>query len=100
MNVEWTDHARALLDEQLAIICDELSAEDASRWFGKLKSAIDVIETFPEAYPLSRVPALAAEGIRTISVKKYNVYYVIGESACHIISLRRGAMNIQTIFDL
>lgn len=100
MRIEWTDHAIDLLDEQLSIITAARCREDAARWLSRIEAAVAAIDTFPEAYPLSRVPALAIEGIHVISIKTYKVYYIIGDDVCHIISIRRAAMNVQSPLDL
>lgn len=100
MNVEWTQHARNLLDEQLAIISNVRCPEDAARWYGRLLELIDPLEQFPEAYPLSRVPSLAKEGVHTIAFKKYTIFYIIESAVCYIVSIRRAAMDIQSPKDL
>ena len=100
MNVEWTQHARDLLDEQLSIILNARCPEDAARWYGRLLELIDPLESFPEAYPLSRVPALAREGVHSIAFKTYTIFYIIEGETCFIVSLRRAAMDVRSPKDL
>lgn len=100
MSVEWTQHARELLDEQLAVISSARCPEDAARWYGRLLELIDPLEQFPKAYPLSHVPSLAKEGVHAIAFKKYTIFYIIERDVCYIVSLRRAAMDIRSPKDL
>lgn len=94
MNIEFSPRFRELVHEQLDIITRAKYPEDASRWFGGLIEKISILNTFPEAGRLSRVPDLADNGIREIVYGTFIAYYVIDGDTCKIISLRRCAMNI------
>ena len=100
MNLEFSPRFRELVHEQLDIITRAKYPEDASRWFEGLIAKISVLDTFPEAGRLSRVPDLADIGIREIVYGTFIAYYVIDGDTCKIISLRRVAMVIRPPKDL
>ena len=97
MIVIFSQHAQDLLDEQLGIIASALCPEDAAKWFMKLEDRLSILETFPEAGRLSRFPDLAQNGIHTLAYGKFVAYYKILEETCLIVSIRRAAMDVQTL---
>ncbi len=64
MNIDLSPRFQELVHEQIGIITAVKYPEDAARWFNGLIEKISVLDTFPEAGRLSRVPDLANNGIR------------------------------------
>ena len=100
MNIDLSPRFQELVHEQIGIIKAVKYHEDAARWFNGLIEKISVLDTFPEAGRLSRVPDLANNGIREIVYGTFIAYYVIQGDVCRLISLRRCEMNIASTSDL
>ena len=100
MNIDLSPRFQELVHEQIGIITAVKYPEDAACWFNGLIEKISVLDTFPEAGRLSRVPDLANNGIREIVYGTFIAYYVIQGDVCRLISLRRCEMNIASTSDL
>jgi len=100
MTPDLSPRFQELVHEQLDIVTLAKYPEDAARWFDGLLEKIAILDTFPETGRISRVPDLADHGIREIVYGTFIAYYVIEGDLCRLISLRRAAMNIQSMRDL
>jgi len=100
MKIDLSPRFQELVHEQIDIITSAKHPEDAAQWFDRLVERISILDTFPEAGRISRVPDLADQGIREIVCGTVIAYYIIKGDLCRLISLRRAAMNIQSRRDL
>lgn len=74
--VLWTDAARADVERAVRYIVTQLDSPSAARGLlDGLEEAADELAVFPEAYRISRHPALASRGLRVKRVKRYLVLY-------------------------
>ena len=100
MKIDLSPRFQELVNKQIEIISTARYPGDAARWFNGLTEKISILDTFPESGRLSRVPDLAANGIREIVYGTFIAYYVIEGDLCRLISLRRAGMNIESMRDL
>ena len=92
--------ARIELDEIYAYVAQNLrNPLDASRLLGRLEEAILGLGEMPYRAPLSRDPRFAIQGVRTMTVGKYIVYYIVDDviqevSVVHVAHQLRNTENL------
>ena len=107
MKVVWSPTALEQLDEIYDVIAAERGIATATKWFLKIRAAVDDLTDFPLCGP--RIPECAFEehftdfiGLRQLVVKPYRVVYEATESACNILSVMHacrliGLSNLGTV---
>ena len=92
MKVVWSPTALEQLDEIYDVIAAERGIATATKWFLKIRAAVDDLTDFPLCGP--RIPECAFEehftdfiGLRQLVVKPYRVVYEATDSACNILSV-------------
>ena len=99
MNILWSPRATILQNEILAQIRDELSAEDALRWYDRICEAVKPLGSFPNigsAIPaecFERIPQ-NAERLRQTFCGPYRIVYEPIEDEIHILSIRHTRMLV------
>ena len=92
--------ARIELDEIYAYVAQNLrNPLDASRLLGRLEEAILGLGEMPYRAPLSSDPRFAIQGVRTMTVGKYIVYYIVDDviqevSVVHVAHQLRNTENL------
>jgi len=77
--------AAAELDEIYAYIALELkNLLDAGRVVGRLENAILELSDMPYRAPLARDPRFAIQGVRTLTVGNYIVYYIVDDVVAEV----------------
>ena len=72
--------ARVELDEIFAYVARDLRDPlDAARLVGRLEEAILGLAEMPYRAPLARDPRFAIQGIRTMTVGRHVVYYIVDD---------------------
>ena len=72
--------ARIELDDIYAYVAQDLrNPSDALRLVGRLEDAIQDLAEIPYRAPLSRDPRFAIQGVRTMTVGRYIVYYIVDD---------------------
>ena len=99
MIIAWSPHARSLQDEILAQIRDELSTEDAIRWYDRMCGVVAPLADFP--YLGSPIPSVCfhmvpanVERLRQIICKPYHIVYEPVDDEIHVLSIRHARMLI------
>ena len=68
------------LDEIYAYVATHLrNPLDATRLIDRLEGSILSLGEMPYRAPLSRDPRFAIQGVRTLSVGKYMIYYIVDD---------------------
>lgn len=65
-----------------------LEPETAAKLIGRLKTAVNSLETMPERYPLVADTYLALRGIRTLRVDNYCVFHAVNRAE-HTVNIIR-----------
>jgi len=87
--VEYTPLAKSDLEEiWLYLAYVKGVPVTARRLVHRLEAAIEKLSYLGRAYKLCPLTYLAAEGVRTFSLKNYTVYYVVDESSKCVEVLR------------
>ena len=92
--------ARIELDEIYAYIARTLENPlDAQRLVGRLEDAILSLDELPYRAPLSRDPRFAIQGVRTLTVESYMIYYIVDDvlsevSVVHVAHHLRSSENL------
>ena len=99
MTILWSPHARSLQDDILAQIREELSSEDAIRWYDRMCGVVAPLADFP--YSGSPIPSVCFQTIpdnldrlRQIICKPYRIVYEPVEDEIHVLSIRHARMLI------
>jgi len=97
MTIEWSPRAQGLFYGILSEIREELSAEDALRWHGRIVDATLQLASFPLAGQLIPTEAFEsippnADRLRQIIVKPYRIVYEPVGDEIHILSIRHSRM--------
>lgn len=94
MKVVWSPTALEQLDEIYDIIASERDKATATKWFLKIRAAVDDLIDFPLCGP--RIPECAFEehftdftGLRQLVVKPYRVVYEATDGVCNILGVMR-----------
>ena len=94
MNIVWSPTALDQLDEIYNTIATERDIATATKWFLKIKAAVDALPDFPLCGP--RVPECAFEehftdfvGLRQLVVRPYRVIYEVDGDRCNILGVMR-----------
>ena len=79
--------------EDIGVIADYiantlLEPETAAKLIGRLKTAVNSLETMPERHPLVADTYLALRGIRTVLVDNYCVFYAVNRAE-HTVNIIR-----------
>ena len=92
MKVVWSPTALEQLDEIYDVIAAERGIATATKWFLKIRAAVDDLTDFPLCGP--RIPECAFEehftdfiGLRQLVLKPYRVVYEATDSVCNILSV-------------
>ena len=73
--------AQADIDEVVRYLSVDLDSPAAARRFvDELSSQVAAVCAFPEMYPLSRMPEVAARGYRVMPVRRYVVLYALRDN--------------------
>ncbi len=92
--------ARIELDEIYAYMAQNLrNPLDASHLIGRLEEAILGLGEMPYRAPLSRDPRFAIQGVRTMTVDRHIVYYIVDDvfqevSVVHVAHQLRSTENL------
>ena len=92
--------ARIELDEIYAYIARVLENPlDAQRLVGRLEDAILSLGELPYRAPLSRDPRFAIQGVHTLTVESYMIYYIVDDvlhevSVVHVAHHLRSSENL------
>ena len=92
--------ARIELDEIYAYVAQNLrNPLDASRLVGRLEEAILGLGEMQYRAPLSRDPRFAIQGVRTMTVGRHIVYYIVDDviqevSVVHVAHQLRSTENL------
>ena len=92
--------AKIELDEIYAYVAQNLrNPLDASRLVGRLEEAILGLGEMPYRAPLSRDPRFAIQGVRTMTVGRHIVYYIVDDviqevSVVHVAHQLRSTENL------
>ena len=96
MRVVWSPTALEQLDEIYDIIASERDIATATKWFFKIKDAVDDLTDSPLSGPA--IPECAFEehftdfvGLRQLIVKPYRVIYEVTDNACNILGVMRAS---------
>ena len=87
------------LDDIYAYIARNLQNPlDASRLIGRLEDAILSLGDMPYRAPLASDPRFAIQGVRTLSVGKHMIYYIVDDviqevSVVHVAHHLRNSAN-------
>ncbi len=65
-----------------------LEPETAAKLIGRLKTAVNSLETMPERHPLVADTYLALRGIRMICVDNYCVFYTVDKAEHNVTIIR------------
>ena len=68
----------------------------AERWFARLRTAINRLQTLPTRCPRAPEAALFAEEIRQVVFGSYRILYVIRKRTVVIVHIRHGARRPAT----
>ena len=107
MKVVWSPTALDQLDEIYDTIATERDVATATKWFLKIKDAVDNLAAFPLYGP--RIPERAFEehftdfaGLRQLVVKPYRVIYDVKEGECQILGVIRACrlIGVSSLSDL
>jgi len=88
------------LDEIYAYVAQHLrNPLDASRLLGRLEDAILSLAEIPYRAPLSHDPRFAIQGVRTMSVGKHIIHYIVDDvirevSVVHVAHQLRSSENL------
>lgn len=99
MNIAWSPHAEALLDDIVIGIAEALSVDDGLAWEIKLRTAANQLADFPNIgtmIPLvcfHTIPA-NADRLRQIICRPYRIVYEPAEGEIHILSIRHARMLV------
>ena len=92
--------AEVELDEIYAYVAHHLrNPLDAARLVGRLENAILSLGEMPYRAPLSHDPRFAIQGVRTMSVGKHMIYYIVDDvirevSVVHVAHQLRSSENL------
>ena len=92
--------AKIELDEIYAYVAQNLrNPLDASRLVGRFKEAILGLGEMPYRAPLSSDPRFAIQGVRTMTVGRHIVYYIVDDviqevSVVHVAHQLRSTENL------
>ena len=91
--------ARVELDEIYAYVAQNLKNPlDAKRVAGRLEDEILSLDEMPYRAPLSRDPRFAIQGVRTLVVANFSIYYIVDDvvqevSVVHVAHHLRSTEN-------
>ena len=96
MTIAWSPHARTLQNEILAQIRNELSTEDAARWYDRMCDVVTPLADF--SYLGSTIPINCfqttpenIDRLRQTFCGPYRIVYEPVEDEIHILSIRHAA---------
>ena len=99
MTILWSPHARSLQDDILAQIREELSSEDAIRWYDRMCGVVAPLADFP--YSGSPIPSVCFQTIpdnldrlRQTFCGPYRIVYEPVDDEIHVLSIRHARMLI------
>ena len=97
--VKWSPHAASLLEEIVLGIATALYPDDGIRWEMKLREAADGLGNLPLSHPTIPVECYHTvpsnpERLHQLIVSPYRIVSEIGDSECHILSIRHGHMLV------
>ena len=99
MTIAWSPHARDLQDEILAQIRNELSTEDAIRWYDRMCNAVAPLADFPHLG--TEVPLVCfrtipenIDRLRQTFCGPYRIVYEPVDGEIHVLSIRHARMLI------
>ena len=99
MTIVWSPHARSLQDDILAQIRDDLSTEDAIRWYDRMCDVVAPLADFP--YSGSPIPFVCfqtipenIDSLRQTFCGPYRIVYEPVDGEIHILSIRHSRMLI------
>ena len=99
MTIAWSPHARSLQDDILAQIRDDLSSEDAIRWYDRMCGVVAPLADFPySGSPISPVCFQTIpeniDRLRQTFCGPYRIVYEPVDGEIHILSIRHARMLI------
>ena len=99
MTIVWSPHTRSLQDDILAQIRDDLSTEDAIRWYDRMCDVVAPLADFP--YSGSPIPFVCfqtipenIDSLRQTFCGPYRIVYEPVDGEIHILSIRHSRMLI------
>ena len=88
--------ARIELDEIYAYVAQTLKNPlDAQRLIGHLEDEILSLDEMPYRAPLSRDPRFAIQGVRTLVVANFTIYYIV-DDVVHEVSVVHVAHHLRS----